>query len=110
MRTVILLLCCLQSVSFANVALDELNQHSAMKTQVEAKAKPPSPLLKELSENYYFVFIYRGSCPHCHQFIPVLQDFSYTFHVAIEAYSIDGGTLDGIKGKPLTPKLFQTFY
>ena len=110
MRTIILLLCCLQSVAFANVAVEHTISQLALKEQVQTKAAPTSPLLKELSENYYFAFIYRGDCPHCHQFAPVLQDFARTFHVSIDAYSIDGGTLDGIQGKPLTPNLFQTFY
>ena len=110
MRTIILLLCCLQSVAFANMAVEQLNQQLALKQPAQNKLAPTSPLLKELSENYYFAFIYRGDCPHCHQFTPVLQDFSQTFHVAIDAYSIDGGTIDGMQGKALTPDLFQTFY
>ena len=110
MRLLVLLLSCLQSVAFANVALDQLNQQLAVKAQVQTKAAPTSPLLKELSASYYFAFIYRSSCPHCHQFAPVLHDFAQTFHVGIDAYSIDGGKLDGIQGKPLTPDLFQTFY
>ncbi len=110
MRTIILLLCYLQSVAFANVAVDQLNQQLALKEPAQTKLLPASPLLKELSENYYFAFIYRGDCPHCHQFAPVLHDFAKTFHVGIDAYSIDGGKLDGIQGKPLTPDLFQTLY
>lgn len=93
MRTIILLFCCLLNMAFANGGI-----------------APKSPLLKELSENYYFAFIYSSSCPHCHQFAPVLYDFAKTFHVGIEAYSMDGGSLNGIQGKPLTPDLFQTFY
>ena len=89
MRIIILWLCCLQSGAFANVI---------------------SPLLKDLSENYYFAFVYRSDCPHCHQFVPTLFDFAQTFHVGIDAYSIDGRKLDGIQGKPLTSDLFQTFY
>lgn len=110
MRIIILLLCYLQNLAFANVALDQLNQQLALKEPAQTKLAPQSPLLKDLSENYYFAFIYRSSCPHCRQFAPILQDFAQTFHIGIDAYSIDGGTLDGIKGKPLSPDLFQTFY
>ena len=110
MRNIILLLCCLQNAVFANVAVDQLNQQLALKQPAQTKLAPPSLLLKDLSENYYFAFIYRSSCPHCHQFAPTLQDFAQTFHVAIDTYSIDGGMLDDMQGKPLTPDLFQTFY
>ena len=84
-RILIIVLCCLQSIAFANMADD-------------------------LSENYYFMFIYRSSCPHCHKLAPVVTDFAKTFHVGIDAYSIDGGSLKGMQGKPLTPALFQTLY
>ena len=86
---IILLFFCLQNIAFAT---DGLN------------------LKQELSQNYYFIFIFKSSCPHCHKFAPVIYDFAKTFNVNIKAYSVDGGALDGIYGKPLTADLFKTFY
>jgi type-F conjugative transfer system pilin assembly thiol-disulfide isomerase TrbB len=107
---VILLLCFFYNISYANVALDQLNARLAAKSAVSQKANIESPLIKEISEHYYFAFIYRGDCPHCHNFAPILTDFANTFHVEVKAYHIDSKTLDGLNNQPLTPELFQTFY
>ena len=107
---IVLLLCFLQNASYANVAVDQLNETLAKKETVQTKAPKISPILKDLSQNYYFIFIYRGSCPHCHKFAPILKDFADTFHVDVEAYRIDNAPIDGFKSRPLTPDLFQTLY
>jgi len=110
MRWMLLLLCCLQNVSYANVAVDELNAQLAKKERLQTKTPNVSKRLQDLSQHYYFIFIYRGTCPHCHQFAPVLKDFVETFHVDMKAYHIDSAPLDGFKGQPLPPALFQTLY
>ena len=110
MRLVWLILCCLQTTSYANVAIEQLNARLAEKNAVTHRAPLESPLIKELSEHYYFVFIYRGTCPHCHAFAPVLMDFAKTFHVDIDAYHLDGDAMEGLTSSPLSPELFQTFY
>ena len=110
MRRILFLFCCLQSTSYANVAIEQLNAKLAEKNRVNQSEPVASPLIKELSEHYYFVFIYRGACPHCHAFAPILMDFVKTFHVDVDAYHLDGDTMDGLNSHPLTPELFQTFY
>lgn len=99
----------LQSPLFANPALDDLQSlmHQKEKTPI---TNTVSSKQKNLSENYYFVFIYKGSCPHCHKFAPVLKDFASQFQVNVLAYSLDNEPLTEFKGEPLTPELFQTFY
>lgn len=105
-RTMLLLLLILTKVAYANVAVDELNALLAPKTT----AQKQDPEIKDLSDNYYFVFIYRSTCPHCHNFAPILNDFSEAFHIKVRAYSLDNAPLDGFEASPLTPDLFQTFY
>jgi type-F conjugative transfer system pilin assembly thiol-disulfide isomerase TrbB len=56
------------------------------------------------------MFMYKESCPHCHNFAPVLADFSKTFKLSIEGYSLDGKALAPFEATPLTPELFQTLY
>ena len=112
MRWILMLLIVSQAVS-ANVAVDELNTLLAKKegaTTTIALPNAAHDAVKNLSENYYFVFIYKGSCPHCHKFAPVLKDFSDTFHMNVTAYSLDNQALPEYQGTPLTPELFQTFY
>ena len=106
-RMFLLLLMMVQTLH-ANVAVDQLNTLLVKKESAHTPAQ--APVIKNLAENYYFVFIYKGSCPHCHQFAPVLKDFAGTFHVEVQSYSMDNAPIDGFEGHPLPPELFQTFF
>lgn len=110
MRLMILLMMLVCSGGYANPALEQLNTLLAQKEQNTQVKHQVSAKLKDLQENYYFIFIYRSTCPHCHKFAPVLKDFTDTFQVATQAYSLDGESLSGFKAAPLSPELFQTFY
>jgi len=111
MRMLLIVLLMWTQVTSANVAVTQLNtlllEKEAAHTEV---SKPPSPQVKHLADNYYFVFIYRATCPHCHQLAPVLKDFSDTFHVKVTSYSLDGEAMDAFESQPLSPELFRTFY
>lgn len=96
--------------AYANVAVEQLNHLLAKKEGASEHLLPSSPVIKDLQENFYFVFIYRSTCPHCHKFAPVLRDFAEHFHVGVKAYSLDLNPIDGFKAEKLTPDLFQTFY
>jgi len=109
----LLLLLTMANRAHANVAVDELNALLAKKMLTKhsrLNVTTRSGMIKNLAENYYFVFIYKGSCPHCHHFAPVLKDFTDTFHINVKSYSLDDAPLDAFKGPPLTPELFQTFF
>ena len=110
MYRIFLLILFLLPTAYANVAVERLNHLLAKKEVVSGEQNQASPLIKDLQENYYLVFIYRSTCPHCHQFAPVLKDFSTHFHVDVKAYSLDGQPIKGFKANPLTSQLFQTFY
>ena len=105
-RIMILLVLMVTKAAYANVALDELKTLLAPKTVTQTQ----DPEIRDLSRNYYFVFIYRCTCPHCHNFAPILHDFSETFHIRVQAYSLDNEPLDGFEASLLTPTLFQTLY
>jgi type-F conjugative transfer system pilin assembly thiol-disulfide isomerase TrbB len=110
LRTLFLLLLLCMQVTYANVAVDELNALILKKQATKATDQKAHPEIKDLSSNYYFAFIYRSTCPHCKKFSPVLKDFSGTFHIKVRAFSLDNESLDGFDALPLTPELFQTFY
>lgn len=96
--------------SYANIALDELNTLLAKKEKLTHVEKKNRDEIKDLSDNYYFVFVYKSTCPHCHKFAPILSDFSKSFHIKVTSYTLDGEPLDDFDGKPLTPSIFQSFY
>jgi type-F conjugative transfer system pilin assembly thiol-disulfide isomerase TrbB len=94
----------------ANVAVDELSMLLNKKEQQHALEHSNNKKIKELREQYSFIFIYRSTCPHCHQFAPVLSDFVSYFKIPIQSYSLDGQPLNGFESTQLTPELFQTLY
>lgn len=110
MRMLLGLLLMVTQAAYANVAVTQLNALLEKKTVQTPAIKPTSAEVKHLADNYYFVFIYRATCPHCHQFAPVLKDFSETFQVKVKAYTLDGESMDEFESQPLSPTLFQTFY
>lgn len=46
--------------------------------------------IQNFSKSYGLLFFYRGSCPHCRHFAPVLADFMQRDHIAIIPISLDG--------------------
>ncbi len=110
LRVMMILLMALNS-AHANVAVDELN-HLLEKNKARAayQVTTPSSMVKNIEDNYTFVFIYKGSCPHCHNFAPILKDFTDSFHFKVAAYSLDNEPLPEFPGAKLTPELFQAFF
>lgn len=108
MRFMLLLLCLFTTLANANVAVDELN--TLLAHQTGNHAEDASSERRDLSDNYYLLFIYRSDCPHCHQLAPVLADFAQTFKVDVDAYSVDGKPLAGFSARRLSPELFHTLY
>ncbi|MBA2650230.1 MAG: type-F conjugative transfer system pilin assembly thiol-disulfide isomerase TrbB [Legionella sp.] len=107
---ILLLLLSLIQTSHANVAVEELNALLLKKETFKSMVQTSNPEIKDLSDNYYFVFIYRSNCPHCHKFAPILKDFSGSFHIKVHSYSLDSTPINGFGANPLTPELFQALY
>lgn len=94
------------SLAMANPALDSLNAILAKKSQ----SGQDSSEIRTLQAHYQFIFIYRSNCPHCHNFAPILDDFAGTYHIPVQAYSVDGGVIPPFAATPLKPAQFRTFF
>ena len=113
--TFILSICSLVMIqtSYANVAANQI--HSLLKpkvTQQQSQLENPKNIreLKDLQSDYFFVFFYRSTCPHCHRFAPILKDFANYYHIKIVAYSTDGGDLDGLHGQRMTADEYRQYF
>lgn len=98
-------------LSFANVAVDQINAlltHKPATSSAYHKKEPK--LLQDLQKDYYFVLFYRSTCPHCHKFVPILKDFSKYYDLKIVAYSTDGGDLDDLHGKRMTAEEYRQYF
>jgi conjugal transfer pilus assembly protein TraF len=49
--------------------------------------------LAALSQEHIVLFFFRGDCPYCHAFAPVLKSFETRYGLQISAVSTDGGVL-----------------
>lgn len=66
---------------------------SAAYVSADANAEGLDQRLTEATQKYGLMFFFRGSCPYCHQFAPVLQAFAKRYGFSIVAVTLDGGTL-----------------
>lgn len=96
--------------SMANQALDAIQEIAKIRETKSHSNSSQDSKVKMLSENYYFVYIFKASCPHCKKFAPVLKSFADEFHVRVKSYSFDGSPALDFTAAPLTPELFKTFY
>lgn len=86
-----------QKVVMTTPALDETLVHpvdqNALHVYYEEKNKELTKRIKGLSQSYGLFFFFKGNCPYCHQFAPVVKHFAAKHGWSVLAVSLDGGTL-----------------
>ncbi|MBP9691736.1 MAG: type-F conjugative transfer system pilin assembly protein TraF [Alphaproteobacteria bacterium] len=86
-----------QRVVMTTPALDETLIHpvdqNALHVYYEEKNKELTKRIKGLSQSYGLFFFFKGNCPYCHQFAPVVKHFAAKHGWSVLAVSLDGGTL-----------------
>ncbi len=53
--------------------------------------------IKQLAKEYGLIFFYKGSCPYCSEFVPVVNEFSKKYNWSVLGVSLDNQKLDGIE-------------
>ena len=51
----------------------------------------------EIGKDHVLFFFFRGDCPYCHAFAPILEAFQARFGIQIVPISVDGGTLPSFR-------------
>ena len=49
--------------------------------------------VRSLAATHGLIFVFRGDCPFCHRFAPILKRFEQDYGMTVLAISLDGGTL-----------------
>ena len=49
--------------------------------------------VRNINDRYGIFFLFRGDCPHCHRYSPILKAFQQKYGISIIAVSMDGGRL-----------------
>ncbi|MDO9453188.1 MAG: conjugal transfer protein TraF [Stagnimonas sp.] len=61
--------------------------------QADVQSEALDERLTGAAQRYGLMFFFRGSCPHCHRFAPVLKAFAERYGFDILPVSLDGGAL-----------------
>lgn len=69
------------------------NNNSALQVYHSEREDQVRQAIDALSEDYGIWFFFRGSCPYCHRFAPILAAFSRRYGIDILPITLDGGTL-----------------
>jgi len=65
----------------------------AKEAWVDNRNEDVSQTIKNINERYGIFFIFRGDCPYCHKFAPILKSFQEKYGITIMPVSMDGGSL-----------------
>ncbi len=69
--------------------INQIGRH----TYIDEEKKVKSAKLKALSNTYGFFFFFKGDCPYCHTFAPIVKRFAARYDWTVKAISLDGGKL-----------------
>jgi type-F conjugative transfer system pilin assembly thiol-disulfide isomerase TrbB len=108
------ILLCALNASFANAIVDDIHQIEAQKTSLGKWVANKGSEYTSQSTTYQahaIIIFFKGTCPYCQRFAPVLKHFASTHHVKVFAYSIDGEGLPEY-ANPLSPtqQVVHTFF
>lgn len=80
-----LLLLIMMNGAFAN--------HHVLEDVIQAKEGQILLKIAPFQQNHRFVFFFSSTCPHCHNFAPVLKRWADDNQYAVDAFSFDGKSL-----------------
>jgi conjugal transfer pilus assembly protein TraF len=63
------------------------------RTWIDEQSKKKKDTALSLNLRYGVFFFYRGDCPYCHAYSPVLRSFADTYDIEIKGVSLDGKIL-----------------
>ena len=86
-----------QRILLENPSLDYSMQFPtsqvARHVYLDEQRKEREEKIKALSQNYGLFFFYRGNCPYCHAFAPIVKRFAEIYHWDVLAISLDGSAM-----------------
>jgi len=59
----------------------------------DQRSRTRARAVAEVAKTHGLFFFFKGSCPYCHVFSPILRKFSEAYGIEILPISLDGGTL-----------------
>ena len=89
-----------QKVAWANPDLDPTTQGRPVNAQAlevfeQVQMQERSFALANIGSDHILMFFFRGDCPYCHAYGPVLRAFSTKYRIQVLPVSLDGGAVPG---------------
>lgn len=89
-----------QKVAWANPDLDPTTQGRPVNAQAlevfeQVQMQERSSALANIGTDHILMFFFRGDCPYCHAYGPVLRAFSTKYRIQVLPVSLDGGAVPG---------------
>lgn len=89
-----------QKVAWANPDLDPTTQGRPVNAQAlevfeQVQMQERSSALANIGSDHILMFFFRGDCPYCHAYGPVLRAFSTKYRIQVLPVSLDGGAVPG---------------
>ena len=78
-----------------NYALRRPTTNAALHTYKDTRFKRVVQVSKDIGKEYGIYFFFKGSCPFCHNFAPVLKMYEKHHGLNVLPVSLDGGTVPG---------------
>lgn len=69
--------------------------------QIDVKREDIKSSLLSLSERYGLFFVYKSTCPYCHQYSPILKEFSTVYNIDILPITLDGISMQEWEGNTI---------
>ena len=89
-----------KKVLYTHPELDRNIKHptnqSALHVYHGENNKKKTDKVKQLAKEYGLIFFYKGSCPYCREFVPVVNEFAKKFNWSVLGVSLDGIQLNDI--------------
>jgi len=91
-----------QKLAWAHPELDPTTQGrpvnaTALDVFEQLQVQSRAAALMALGREHVLIFYFRGDCPYCHAFAPVLRAFQDKFRIPVIPVSLDGGTVPGFE-------------
>jgi conjugal transfer pilus assembly protein TraF len=80
--------------SLDNTIANPVNQ-KARHIQLDLEKKQTVDTIKNLSQEYGLFFFFSSNCEFCHQFAPIVKQFSEKYGWEVLPITLDGGSLEG---------------
>jgi conjugal transfer pilus assembly protein TraF len=86
-----------QRVVMTTPALDETLVHpvdqNARHVYYQTRNQEITKRIKALAQEYGLFFFFKGNCPYCHQFAPIVKHFAKKHGWSVLPISLDGGMI-----------------